>query len=94
MNPTAPITEIRGVVRSETGEPVAGVIVMGADLAWVETDAEGEYALKQPDMALFFWCTGYHPRTYILRRTDTSVDVVLRTVGIKTSLAVQGRDAR
>jgi hypothetical protein len=86
VNPAAPITEIRGIVRSDSGQPIAGALVMGADLAFVETGESGSYILKHPELALFFWCGGYYPRTHVLTRGDSHVDIVLKEVKMNSSL--------
>ena len=71
------VRPVRGVVRSADGNPVEGVLVMGADLNYCETDGEGRFSLWRPEMALFFWCTGFLPKTRVLRHGEDSVDVVL-----------------
>lgn len=53
---------------------------MGADLNYSETDGEGRFRLKRPEMALFFWCTGFLPEARLLRSGEPRVDIVLRRV--------------
>lgn len=53
---------------------------MGADLNYAETDAEGAFELHRPEMALFFWCTGFLPEVRLLKSGESRVDVVLRQV--------------
>jgi hypothetical protein len=76
------MSEVRGTVRSPEGAPVEGVLVMGADLNYAETDVEGRFHLKRPEMALFFWCTGFLPEARVLLEGETDVDVVLRRVAV------------
>lgn len=71
---------ISGTVRADDGSPVEGVLVMGVDLNYSETDAEGGFCLARPEMALFFWCTGFLPEARVLKSGETRVDVVLRRV--------------
>lgn len=68
---------ITGTVRSPEGLPISGVLVMGADLNYAETDADGFFALACPEMALFFWCSGFLPRVRPLERGENRLDVVL-----------------
>lgn len=65
---------VTGTVRSPEGAPIAGVLVMGADLNYAETDAEGFFRLNRPELALFFWCTGFLPHA---RPISDEVHVVL-----------------
>jgi hypothetical protein len=67
------------VVRAETGEPVAGALVMGLNLAYAETAADGSFTLRNPELALFFWCVGYYPRTHVLNGAG-EVQMTLRPV--------------
>ncbi len=76
--------QIRGRVRSESGEPVAGALVMGADLGWAETAADGGFIVQNPELALFVWCTGFYPRAQLLPRGGTHIEIVLRAVRMKT----------
>jgi hypothetical protein len=70
--------EVTGTVRSPEGEPVEGVLVMGADLNYAETDGRGRFTLPRPEMALFFWCTGFRPAARVLNAGERFVDVTLR----------------
>lgn len=79
--------EIVGSVRSETGEPVEGVLVVADGLGYSETNAEGNFRIQDPELALFFWCTGFYPRTVVLRGETRSVDVTLRAVSKKAAAA-------
>ena len=72
--------EVSGKVQSADGAPIEGVLVMGADLNYAETDAQGCFNLKRPEMALFFWCTGFMPETHVLAAGETRVEKVLRPV--------------
>lgn len=78
--------EVRGTVRAETGEPVEGALVMGLDLGYAETDAEGAFLITNPEMALTFWCTGYYPSSCLLGGRDR-VDVTLRAVKARARAA-------
>lgn len=53
---------------------------MGADLNYAETDDDGAFRLARPEMALFFWCTGFLPEAHVLAPGESRVDVVLRRV--------------
>lgn len=55
-------------------------MVMGADLNYAETDVEGQFRLPRPEMALFFWCTGYLPEARVLKSGEARVEVILRPV--------------
>ncbi len=81
------MTDVSGVVRSALGEPIEGVLVMGVDLNYAETDQEGRFRLARPEMALFFWCTGYLPEARVLRHGEASVDVVMRPVAVMKASA-------
>jgi hypothetical protein len=74
------MAEVQGTVRSTDGDPIEGVMVMGADLNYSETDAEGRFRLSRPDMALFFWCTGFLPEVRLLPAANRPVDVILQPV--------------
>ena len=76
------MSEVSGTVRSADGAPIEGVVVMGADLNYAETDREGRFRLVRPDMALFFWCTGFLPVTRLVNAGEPQVDVVLRPVAV------------
>lgn len=58
---------ISGTVRTSTGVPIEGVMVIGSDLNYAQTDAEGRFELKDPDCAVVFWCTGFKPRPQLVR---------------------------
>jgi hypothetical protein len=76
---------VTGTVRSADGQPVEGVLVMGADLNYAETDPMGRFTLPRPEMALFFWCTGFRPVARVLNAGERKVDVVLRrTTSVRT----------
>jgi len=76
---------VTGTVRSADGQPVEGVLVMGADLNYAETDPMGRFTLPRPEMALFFWCTGFRPVARVLSAGERKVDVVLRrTTSVRT----------
>ena len=69
---------LTGTVRTTTGVPIAGVIVMGSDLNYAETDANGFFEMKNPDHALIFWCSGYQPRPHVVQTGP--LDVVLHAL--------------
>ena len=73
---------VSGTVRSADGSPIEGVMVMGADLNYAETDEAGRFRLKRPEMALFFWCTGFFPRTLLLQNRDVPVEIVLQRIAL------------
>ena len=79
--------QVTGVVRSAGGAPIEGVLVMGADLNYAETDRNGHFKLAQPEMVLFFWRTGYLPRTRLLHAGECRVEVVLRPVAVMRASA-------
>jgi hypothetical protein len=74
------VAQVSGTVHSADGAPIEGVLVMGVDLNYAETDSEGRFVLKRPEMALFFWCTGYLPGAHVLAAGERRVDVVLERV--------------
>jgi len=78
---------VHGTVRTDDGSPVEGVLVMGVDLNYAETDAGGSYQLARPEMALFFWCTGFLPEARVLKPGEHRVDVVLRRVMVMRARA-------
>ena len=80
--------KVSGVVRSSGGAPIEGVLVMGADLNYSETDGQGQFTLPRPEMALFFWCTGYFPEARLLRSGEAVMDVVLRPVAMRRAAAI------
>lgn len=69
--------EVIGTVTGVDGAPIEGVLVMGVDLNYAETDARGEFRVRSPEMALVFWCTGFRPLVRVLPRQPERVDVVL-----------------
>lgn len=81
------MAEVSGVVRSAGGDPIEGVLVMGVDLNYAETNREGQFRLIRPEMALFFWCSGYLPEARVLRAGEARVDVVLRPVAVMKASA-------
>ena len=72
------MSEVTGTVRAADGSPIEGVLVMGADLSYSETDSHGNFSLARPEMALFFWCVGFLPRARVLATGELRVDVVLQ----------------
>jgi hypothetical protein len=71
---------VTGIVRTPEGEPVEGVLVMGVDLNYAETDSTGRFTLARPEMALIFWCTGFLPQARPLTAGESSIEVVLSPV--------------
>ncbi len=71
---------VTGTVLSPEGVPVEGVLVMGADLNYSETDSSGRFTLSRPEMVLFFWCTGFRPEARPLVRGESRMEVVLRPI--------------
>jgi hypothetical protein len=78
---------VTGTVRSPEGSPIEGVLVMGADLNYAETDADGCFILARPELALFFWCSGFLPRARPLTRGENRVEVVLSRAAVKRAVA-------
>jgi hypothetical protein len=76
------MAEVSGTVRSDDGAPIEGVLVMGVDLNYSETDGHGRFRLHRPEMALFFWCTGFLPEARLLNPAEPHVDVVMRRVAL------------
>ena len=73
-----------GVVKTTTGVPIEGVMVIGSDLNYAETDSNGFFQLKNPDDALVFWCTGYKPQPQLIvepAATGSPIEVVLNALG-------------
>jgi hypothetical protein len=81
------VPEASGTVCLADGKPVEGVLVMGADLNYAETDAQGRFRLVRPEMALFFWCTGFLPAARVLNSGERSVHIVLRRAAAMRALA-------
>ena len=71
---------VRGQVTCPEGKPLQGVLVMGLDLNYSETDAEGRFSLTRPEMALFCWYTGYRPTTHLLERDAAEIRIVMSPV--------------
>ncbi len=69
--------EVVGVVTGVDGSPIEGVLVMGVDLNYAETNAQGEFRVRSPEAALVFWCTGFRPMVRVLPRQSNRIDVVL-----------------
>ena len=78
---------VSGTVRAVDGSPVAGVLVMGADLNYAETGDDGNFQLARPELALFFWCTGFLPEARVLARGQNHFDVTLRRVMVMRARA-------
>ncbi len=78
---------VSGTVRADDGSPVAGVLVMGADLNYAETGEDGSFRLARPEMALFFWCTGFLPEARVLGHREEHVEVTLRRVMVMRARA-------
>jgi hypothetical protein len=74
------VRDVFGIVKAPDGSPIEGVLVMGADLNYAETDAEGRFHLRRPEMALFFWCTGFLPETHVLAAGEKRVEKILTRV--------------
>ena len=79
--------QVSGIVRAASGTPIEGVLVMGADLNYAETDIEGRFQLARPEMALFFWCTGFLPEAHVLGFGERHVEIVLRPVSVMRASA-------
>jgi len=71
------VTKITGTVRAVDGSPIEGVLVMDAHLNYSQTDSNGTFRIAHPEMALFFWCTGFLPRVRVLTTGDLDVETVL-----------------
>jgi hypothetical protein len=71
------VREVSGTVLGIDGLPIPGVLVMGVDLNYVETNAAGQFTVNWPEMVLVFWHTGFRPKVRLLDRETMRVDVVL-----------------
>lgn len=71
---------VNGQVTCPDGKPLQGVLVMGLDLNYSETDAEGRFSLTRPEMALFCWFTGYRPATHLLTREAQEIKIVMAPI--------------
>jgi hypothetical protein len=72
---------ISGTVKTTTGVPIEGVMVIGSDLNYAETDVNGRFELKDPDCALVFWCTGFKPRPQLVQRgVSDPIEVILNAL--------------
>jgi hypothetical protein len=78
---------VSGTVRTADGSPVPGVLVMGADLNYAETGEDGSFRLARPEMALFFWCTGFLPEARVLAHGVDHMEVTLRRVMVMRARA-------
>lgn len=78
-NPVGVTRAISGTVRTTTGVPIEGVIVMGSDLNYAETNKDGYFEIKNPEGALVFWCTGFAPRPQAII-AGQPLDVVLNAL--------------
>ena len=74
-----PAPVICGTVKTTTGSPLSGVMVVGTDLNYAETDAEGRFEIKSQDKAVVCWCTGFFPQPVVA--CGGTVEVTLRAVG-------------
>lgn len=72
-----PVRTLSGAVKTTTGSPLAGVMVIGSDLNYVETDANGCFELKNADSTLIFWCAGFRPRPMLTPLASEPFEVVL-----------------
>jgi hypothetical protein len=72
---------VTGTVLSDDGHPLQGVLVMGEDLNYAETDEEGRFELRPPEAALFFWCSGFRPAAVPVRSGLHDVQVRMETLG-------------
>lgn len=70
---------ITGVVRSTTGDPIEGVLVMSLDLAYSETDSDGHFELSRPEMALVCWCDGFYPTARPVNGSSV-IDITMRPI--------------
>ena len=69
---------VSGIVRTSTGVPIEGVMVIGSDLNYAETDSGGYFELKDPDCVLVFWCAGFRPRSTLVHKgVPGPIEVVL-----------------
>lgn len=66
-------------MRSTTGDPIEGVLVMSLDLAYSETDAEGYFELSRPEMALVCWCDGFYPTAHPVNGAS-AIEITMRPV--------------
>jgi len=80
------VSEVSGTVRSADGAPIEGVVVMGGTSTTRKRIAKEGSALVRPDMALFFWCTGFLPVTRLVNAGEPQVDVVLRPAVMRASV--------
>jgi hypothetical protein len=74
------IRRVTGTVRSEAGEPIEGVMVIGADLGYVATGPDGSFAIINPEMALFFWRTGFRPQIHVLSADPRNIEITLQAM--------------
>lgn len=71
---------VTGFVTTADGAPLQGVMVMGLDLNYAETDADGRFELTRPEMAVFCWLTGFRPTTRLLTRDSAALNIVMEPV--------------
>lgn len=77
------MSRVTGTVRAADGTPIEDVLVMDASLSYSETDSNGNFSLARPEMALFFWCSGFVPQARVLASGEVRIDVVLRRAGVQ-----------
>lgn len=74
--------ELKGTVRSRSGGPLAGVLVMSRCRGVAETDAAGSFKLRAPSLSdcgrvVFFWAEGFVPQIKVVGSSAESVHAVL-----------------
>jgi hypothetical protein len=80
------VKSITGTVSEVDGSPIEGVVVTDAHLNYSETNSSGQFAIRNPELALFFWCPGFLPRARVLSRNELAIEIVLeRTVRSRVS---------
>lgn len=91
--------ELKGTVRSKSGEALAGVVVMSRCRGVAETDAAGSFKLREPSFAdcgrvVAFWAEGFVPQVKVVDASAESVDVILEESAARARAVVTCNDAR
>lgn len=74
--------ELSGTVRSKSGNPLGGVIVLSRCRGATETDAAGAFKLRSPSSSdcgkvIFFWAAGFLPQIKIVEESTKEIHAVL-----------------
>lgn len=82
LPPICAAAELTGTVRSKSGQPLSGVVVMSRCRGVAETDVAGSFNLRPPSSAdcgkvVFFWAAGFLPQIKIVDESTKEIHAVL-----------------